>query len=118
VLPSRVRACDFCDSSFSADLSSPEDFSVSGSAQNSVSNSLGEPPGHRALAPEVSLDAWRGELASRVQAYRRRRGSAPRAGQSQFVFEESSAESRAPQRIAVADPTPAAAYNFSFTIAI
>jgi uncharacterized RDD family membrane protein YckC len=34
------------------------------------------------------------------------------------VFEESSAESRAPRAVALADPAPAAADNFSFTIAI
>jgi uncharacterized RDD family membrane protein YckC len=82
VLPSNARACNFCDSSFSVEISSarivreddaptqPPEISVSGRrGSNCVSSTSGDD------APPVG--AWRGELGERVQAYRARRGLPP-----------------------------------------
>jgi uncharacterized RDD family membrane protein YckC len=82
VLPSNARACNFCDSSFSVELSSvrivreddapphaPE-ISVSGKRGSSCVSTTG-------ATDEPEAGAWRGELGERVQAYRARRGLPP-----------------------------------------
>jgi uncharacterized RDD family membrane protein YckC len=81
VLPSNARACNFCDSNFSVETSSPrivrEDDALTRAPEirismergsNYVSTSADDPP---------SAGAWRGELGERLQAYRARRGLPP-----------------------------------------
>jgi uncharacterized RDD family membrane protein YckC len=70
-------------------------------------------------AEPVESTAWRGELARRLEAYRkRRRKVAPNAAQSHFSFEEASHEVPAPPAIAVAETRSPEKEDFSFTIAI
>src|SRR5216684_8146492 len=86
ILPSSVRVCDFCDTSFPADSSSFEELSASRTQGNLA---LKAEPGQEA--------AWRGELAHRLEAYRaRRRKAARNSGQSRLPFEDSTEVSRAP----------------------
>ena len=55
-------------------------------------------------AQPVENTAWRGELAQRLEAYRkRRRKVTPNAAQSHFSFEEASIEVQAPPAFAVAE---------------
>jgi len=105
VLPSTVRACNFCDSSFSVGPSAWED-SIDHSERP-----LGVPP------PKEQEAAWRGELAQRLDAYRsRRRKLAPNAAQSQFAFD--SPHGKTQTSSAVADPPAPFEEDFSFSIAI
>jgi uncharacterized RDD family membrane protein YckC len=109
VLPSSVRVCHFCESSFSADLSPLEE-----------SRGASDRAAHSSANPNSVQDAaWRGELAQRLEAYRtRRRKLAPNTAQSQFHFEAPQGNSRSQTSAAVADsPTPVDE-DFSFTIAI
>lgn len=63
-------------------------------------------------------EAWRGELAQRLEAYRsRRRKSSPNIAQTQLPFEERAVASSARTAVAVDEPT-VAEDDFSFTIAI
>jgi uncharacterized RDD family membrane protein YckC len=106
ILPSSVRVCDFCDSSFAADPSSFEELSLPRTQGNLA---LKTDPGQEA--------AWRGELAHRLEAYRvRRRKLARNSGQSKLPFENSTEDSPARSLVNVAEPPPAE--EFSFTIAI
>jgi uncharacterized RDD family membrane protein YckC len=122
VLASSVRACNFCDSSFSTESPWSED-PVTGSAER-----IAAVPGS-VLADESSLAAareapkspeantWRGELAVRMEAYRaRRRKVAHNSAQSRLPFEDHSGDSHS-RSVAVAD-APGAESDFSFTIAI
>ncbi len=64
---------------------------------------------------------WRGELASRVEAYRvRRRKVSPDAAQSRLPFAEPSAQTRheVSVSVGVAEPVSASEEDFAFTIAI
>jgi len=125
VLPSSVRACNFCDSSFSVGLSDWEDSSTistregpaisedHGSAGDDHSVTLTGVP--RQVARE---GAWRGELAQRLDAYRsKRRKLSPNAAQSRFSF--AGPDGQTPHHpVALAEvPTPVED-DFSFTIAI
>jgi uncharacterized RDD family membrane protein YckC len=69
-----------------------------------------------------SLDsgpAWRGELTRRLETYRaRRRKVAPNLGQSELPFQEPLAEPPAHAPVSVAEVSPVADDDFSFTIAI
>jgi uncharacterized RDD family membrane protein YckC len=118
-LPSNLRVCHFCDSSFS----------VGSSAQEEVSDNLtraGVPlqpeslAGFKDTAPSGSAPelAWRSELAQRLKAYRtRRKRHSADSSQSQFAFEET--PPRAPGDSAIAtENAPAPEEDFSFTIAI
>jgi uncharacterized RDD family membrane protein YckC len=106
ILPSSVRVCDFCDSSFTADPSSFEDVSASRTQGNLA---LKTDPGQEA--------AWRGELAHRLEAYRARRRKLPRnSGQSKLPFENSTEDSHPRVLVNVAERPPEE--EFSFTIAI
>jgi uncharacterized RDD family membrane protein YckC len=124
VLPSSVRACNFCDSSFSVGPSIWDD-----PPHNSAREHLavGADSGGARIdlinqTPVVSHSqqqdaAWRGELAQRLDAYRaRRRKLAPNAAQSRFAFDDHSC--KAPSRVAVAEPPASIEEDFSFTIAI
>src|SRR5260370_8456013 len=90
VLPSSLRACDFCDSSFSVGPSAWEDSSNVSVRERVDLGSAGIDHSERplVLSPQIEQDAaWRGELAQRLDAYRsRRRKLAPNAAQSQFSF--------------------------------
>src|SRR5579859_7785276 len=108
VLASSVRACTFCDSSFSKEGSWSED-PISGTA-GTVGVSSGNLPAEDAAA-------WRGELALRMAAYRaRHRKPGHNSAQSRLPFDAPPLE---PQRssVALAD-VPVAAEDFAFTIAI
>ena len=106
ILPSSVRVCDFCDSSFTTDPASLGDPSASRTQGNLA---LKAEPGQEA--------AWRGELAHRLEAYRaRRRKAARNSGQSRLPFEDSTEVSRAPAPVVVAEPP--LDEEFSFTISI
>ena len=126
VLPSSVRACHFCESSFSADLSSLEQFSDSSSredrARNAYQGPLGaaHPQDGSSSKREVAKDtAWRGELAQRLEAYRtRRKKIAPNLAQSQFTFEEPSRNSNTSTSAVVVETPAPVEDDFSFTIAI
>jgi len=124
VLPSSVRACHFCESSFTADFSSEERFSGIGARSDlaSSANAGRDDREYRNLRnssePETEQrTAWRGELAQRLNAYRtRRRKPAPNVRQSQFSFEEP--PRKIPSGAAVAEPFISEGEDFSFTIAI
>ena len=125
VLPSSVRVCHFCESSFSADLSplEPSRDAVKRETRAPKSGASQHNAEHRAdrsfvKREDVHDSAWRGELAERLEAYRtRRRKTAPNLAQSRFLFEE---PPKSPSRAtaAVAEPPAPAEDDFSFTIAI
>ena len=125
VLPSSVGACNFCDSSFSLD------FSTSETPLCNPRVNAGLAPSHEGISTEKSIDrvvsqggnvereAWRGELAQRLEAYRkRRRKTAPNAAQSRFSFDDEVREAPVPPSIAVAETSPQEKEDFAFTIAI
>ena len=117
VLPSSVRACNFCDSLLAPELSSQ----ATNSAPNTREKS--EPiirRRHSEASQGHELDVeWRGELNQRLQAYRaRRRKVAPNLAQSQLPFEEPSPEPSAQASVAVSEDRPAMEEDFAFTIAI
>jgi uncharacterized RDD family membrane protein YckC len=70
--------------------------------------------------PSADSDpAWRGELTRRLQTYRaRRRKIAPNLAQSELPFQGPLAETPAHASVSVAEVSPAADDDFSFTIAI
>src|SRR5882762_1592212 len=75
VLPSSVRACHFCESSFTADFSSEERSSDTG-AGRAGRNGREYRNLRNSSVPEMEMEqgaAWRGELAERLNAYRTRR---------------------------------------------
>src|SRR5260370_6568621 len=105
VLPSSVRACSFCDSSFSVGPSIWEDPSDISAKINLAVNA--EDPG------------WRGELSQCLEAYRtRRRKLAPNEAQSQFAFDDHSGKTPPHISVAVAEPPASVEEDFSFSIAI
>jgi uncharacterized RDD family membrane protein YckC len=126
VLPSSVRACNFCDSSFSVGLSyweDPSDISVRETPSvNAYPGSAGIDRSKQSTVvwPQIEQDgAWRGELSQRVEAYRtRRRKFAPNAAQSQFSFDDPSNKMAPHTSTAVAEPPASDEEDFSFTIAI
>src|SRR5260370_29018995 len=87
VLPSSVRACSFCDSSFSVGPSiweDPSDISAN-------------------LAVNAEDPGWRGALSQRFQAYRTRpRRLAPNEAQAQFAFGDPSCKTPPPISAAAA----------------
>jgi uncharacterized RDD family membrane protein YckC len=125
VLPSSVRACNFCDSSFSVGLSAwedPSDIPARGSlsadadprsAQSDQSDRLS------GVSRQVEQDTpWRGELAQRLDAYRsRRRKLAPNAAQSRFSFDDPRNQTPHPP-VTIAETPTSVEDDFSFTIAI
>jgi uncharacterized RDD family membrane protein YckC len=122
VLPSSVRACNFCDSSFSVGPAAWEDSSDVSVRERVDPDSAGLDRSKRPLgvSPPMEQDgAWRGELAQRLDAYRsRRRKLAPNAAQSQFSFDATPVKIKPQPSLAVADPPPSVEEDFSFTIAI
>jgi uncharacterized RDD family membrane protein YckC len=126
VLQSSVRACHFCESSFSADLSPLEPSRDAVKRECLLANADAGPniAEHRTARSSVRRErehdsAWRGELTQRLEAYRtRRRKPAPNLAQSQFLFEESHNKLPSRTTAAVAEPPAPAEDDFSFTIAI
>jgi uncharacterized RDD family membrane protein YckC len=126
VLPSSVRACNFCDSSFSVGPSAWEDSADISAEKSQHAQADRRSPGsdHSNRSPaactQVEQDApWRGELAQRLDAYRsRRRKLAPNAAQSRFTFDDPGGKAAAHTSVAVADTTASVQDDFSFTIAI
>jgi uncharacterized RDD family membrane protein YckC len=122
VLLSGVRACNFCDSSFSVGPSAWED-SSNVSVRDRVELGLaGIDHSERPLGlrPQIEQeDAWRGELAQRLDAYRsRRRKLAPNTAQSQFAFDAPHDKKQTQTSLGVADPPASVEEDFSFSIAI
>jgi uncharacterized RDD family membrane protein YckC len=117
VLPSSVRVCNFCDSSLTLDFSS-QAANAASAAQEETRLRIGR--NHAHAAPGTDSDpAWRGELTQRLETYRtRRRKIAPNLAQSKLPFEEPPAESPARASVSVAEVSPVADDDFSFTIAI
>jgi uncharacterized RDD family membrane protein YckC len=126
VLPSSVRACHFCESSFTADFSSAERFVPAGTQRDLAPSANTGLNGRENRNVRNSSEheaergaAWRGELAQRLNAYRtRRRKLAPNVAQSQFAFEEPPRKIPSGASAAVVDPFISDAEDFSFTIAI
>src|SRR6267378_129804 len=126
VLPSSVRACSFCDSSFSIGPSIWEDPSEISARESPAANRDPGSPGiarskqRIAVSHQTERDvAWRGELAQRVDAYRtRRRKLAPNAAQSRFSFDSPSGARPPGTSVAVAEPPAPIEEDFSFTLAI
>jgi uncharacterized RDD family membrane protein YckC len=128
VQPSNVRVCNFCDSSFIVDSSQSAAAYDSQSAASRVGilSAQQVPAGQLAASGE----AWRGELAQRLQAYRaRRRKAVPNLAQSKLPFDEPVAKQpRVSASVALAEsvatkPAPSASLSkedddFAFTIAI
>jgi uncharacterized RDD family membrane protein YckC len=122
VLLSTVRACNFCDSSFSVEASSWEERSDVSAKEKLATNG---DPGLAAIdrpkrQPVVSQQdtAWRGEVSQRLEAFRtRRRRLAPSAAQSQFSFDDPGKTSPHTSA-AVAEPPGSFEEDFSFTVAI
>jgi len=121
-----VRACHFCESSFTADFSSEERFSDAGTRRDPASraNAGRNDREYRNLCNPSEREteqgaAWRGELAQRLNAYRtRRRKLAPNVAQSQFSFEEPPRKIPSGTSAAVAEPFISEGEDFSFSIAI
>ncbi len=126
VLPSSVRACNFCDSSFSVGPSIWEDPSGISARENLVThaNSVFTGTDRSKQSTLVSRPmeqdaAWRGELAQRLDAFRtRRRKLAPNAAQSQFSFDSPSEKMPSHTPVGVAETPASVEEDFSFTIAI
>ncbi len=126
VLPSSVRACNFCDSSFSVGPSAWEDSSDISPrdrlAIHADPGSTGSDHSSRhpaASHPVEQNAAWRGELAQRLDAYRsRRRKLAPNAAQSRFSFDAPAGKAPPNAPLTVAEAPASVEDDFSFTIAI
>ena len=126
VLPSSVRACNFCDSAFSVGPSSWNDsLGISATDSLALSADTGSAGIDRfkqrlVISQPVEQDAaWRGELSERLEAYRtRRRRLAPHAAQSRFSFDTPSGKTPSHTSAAVAERPGRIADDFSFTIAI
>jgi uncharacterized RDD family membrane protein YckC len=125
-LPSSVRACNFCDSSFSVGPSvweAPSDIAARKSlAAHADPGSPESDYSHRSPVVSNPADqnaAWRGELAQRLDAYRsRRRKLAPNAAQSRFSFDDPTGKQVPRTTVAIADAPAPVEDDFSFTIAI
>jgi uncharacterized RDD family membrane protein YckC len=117
ILPSSVRACNFCDSSLTLD------FSSQAANSSSTERAKASTPSSRSAAHSApgtdSDDAWRGELSQRLQTYRaRRRKGAPNLSQSRLPFEEPAPTPPARASVTIDEAPPVVDDDFSFTIAI
>ncbi len=126
VLPSSIRACNFCDSSFSSGDSSCEDLSASPPLNasgetpelaNSYEITADDTPAVAAQADQAA--AWRGELSVRMEAYRaRRRRRRTSTTQSRLPFEHNPGTISSTHALALDVAPNVTAGDFSFTIAI
>jgi uncharacterized RDD family membrane protein YckC len=124
VLPSSMRACDFCSSSFYPEDAQPKRYweapprSSASSIEAAAAPDLETAAGVLCAEARVSAD-WHGELAQRLEAYRvRKRRPRKDAGQSRLLFEEPRARANAGQAAAKAEPPQTSDEAFSFTFAI
>src|SRR5260370_15357583 len=122
VLASSVRACNFCDSSFSVVPSVWED-SLNVSLRERIdlgAAGIAHPERPLSVSPQLEQDvAWRGELAQRLDAYRtRRRKFTQNSVQSQFSFDAPPGKTRPQTSLAVADPPASVEEDFPFNIPI
>jgi uncharacterized RDD family membrane protein YckC len=126
VLPSSVRVCQFCDSSFSVDFFFAEE-TTNTSAQGNLPPKTDPVPTrierfeYAEVVPQLPEQdvAWRGELAERLEAYRsRRRKLKPNVNQSQFSFEQAPTQVQEQRSLVVAELPAAVVDDFSFTVAI
>jgi uncharacterized RDD family membrane protein YckC len=117
VLPSSVRACNFCDSTFRPDVSPFEEGAVSLTRGDLALKAQAARAG---ISSEIERGAtWRGELEQRVEAYRVRHGRfSADAGQSRLPFSEPVEDLRSRHPVEVAEPSQPVEDDFSFTIAI
>jgi uncharacterized RDD family membrane protein YckC len=125
VLPSSVRVCHFCDSSFSVGFSLLEESPNTRTAKGNLAlDPIPEPAGKTlqcsAGSKEIEQDAaWRGELSQRLKAYRMWRGKlTSNAGQSQFSFDAPSVQPAQNTSLSVEELPQSTGEDFSFTIAI
>jgi uncharacterized RDD family membrane protein YckC len=128
VLPSSVRVCHFCDSSFSVGFSLLEESpdtrtAAKGNLSLDVTpdpEAAGKAMGCSAASQETEQDvAWRGELSQRLKAYRTRRGKiTSNPGQAKFSFDGPSEKLAQHSTLSVEELPPSTEDDFSFTIAI
>jgi uncharacterized RDD family membrane protein YckC len=129
VLPSSVRACNFCDSAIGQQVSSYEDSSTPVISQHNrldqqcaATNGASVDPvdpsiGPLIIAQDDSATAWRGELSVRMEAYRARKRRRPvNSTQSRLPFEHGGTPTHANAAAVSADSDTSG--DFSFTIAI
>jgi uncharacterized RDD family membrane protein YckC len=121
VLPIGVRACQFCDSSFSVGFSAIEEQSSTPCSREIAL--LTTEPGLEALIPlakEATQDnSWRGELAERLKAYRNRRRKPAFSGtQSYFSFQEPPGANGSEPSVTLEEEPVKSQEEFSFTIAV
>jgi uncharacterized RDD family membrane protein YckC/ribosomal protein L40E len=132
ILPSGISACRFCGSSLKNEVASVRraapifgrrdgeaNFAIKGGDREPDTILLSADRISDSPSPEEESE-WRGELASRVEAYRvRRRKVSPNATQSKLPFAEPAAIPVATTRsVAVAEEAARSDDDFSFTIAI
>lgn len=118
-----MRACNFCDSSFSVGPSIWEDSSNISAGADLPSNADLDSAGiDRSTQPPFASEhdaGWRGELSQRLETYRtRRRKLLANEAQSQFSFDDHSGKIGAHTVAVVADQSVPAEEDFSFTIAV
>jgi uncharacterized RDD family membrane protein YckC len=127
VLPSSVRVCHFCDSSFSVGFSLLEELPDTRTAKGNLALDMIPVPeaGGKAMqcsagSKEIEQDAaWRSELSQRLKAYRTRRGKlTSNAGQAKFSFDGPSEKLAQHSSLSVEEVPPSTEEDFSFTIAI
>jgi uncharacterized RDD family membrane protein YckC len=115
-----MRVCNFCDSTLTLELSSQAASSLP-EAQPIQRLQMSEGQ-TRSSAGMESDPAWRGELTKRFQTYRtRKRKIAPNVAQSELPFDEPRhkvTSQGAESAVGVAEASPVADDDFSFTIAI
>jgi uncharacterized RDD family membrane protein YckC len=126
-LPSSVRVCHFCDSSFSVGFSLLEESPDTRTAKGNLALDVKPHPeaaeramGCSAASQETEQDAaWRGELSQRLKAYRtRRRKLTSNGGQAKFSFDGPSEKLAQHGNLSVEELPPSTEEDFSFTIAI
>jgi uncharacterized RDD family membrane protein YckC len=120
ILPSGLRACNFCDSNLSTEFSSGEK-EAAPRARGEIALKIDHGPGASA-GDQGSV--WRSELEQRLDAYRTRRSvlaPQPQGAQSKLPFSDSAEEPVFGRAVGVAEaatPALSADDDFSFTIAI
>src|SRR2546426_10685676 len=126
VLPSSVRTCKFCDSSFSVSFSSVEEPLNNHTGANLALSADAARPGidpsraHSVITPALPQDvAWRGELAQRLRAYRNQRGELkPKSRQPQVSVDGPSAEAALQTSVVFSRPPAPGVENFFLILAL
>jgi uncharacterized RDD family membrane protein YckC len=126
VLPSSVRVCHFCDSSFSVGFSLLEESPDTYARENLAPEVMPDPQAARksshpsSATQQVEQDAaWRGELSQRLKAYRTRRGKyASNVSQARFSFDGPAEKPAQKTSLSLKELPASPEGDFSFTIAI